>query len=251
LFQRHPPPRKTKNKKQKPTSPSSDPVVVGASVLAMKYKGGVLIMADTAASYGSLARYTDIQRIEKVNAKTLVAFSGELSDWQYIQTQTLSDLAVDDVVSNDGISRTPSEIHSLLTRVLHHYRNKANPLYNSLITAGSEDNGDMFLGLVDLYGTNYVDNYIATGFGLHIAMPLLRKAYRPDLTYDECKNILEDAMRVLVYRHCRTINKFQIANITPTEHTISEPYELTTQWSYQRFVKPTYQEPVTTAAVQP
>lgn len=223
---------------------NSDPIVIGASVLAMKYNGGVLIMADTAASYGSLARYTDVQRIEKVNAKTIVGFSGELSDWQYLQTQTLAEIEEDDFIHNDGITRSPSEIHSLLTRVLHYYRNKANPLYNSLVTAGVEDNGQMFLGFVDLYGTNFVDSFVATGFGQHMALPLLRKGYRADLTYDECKAILEDAMRVLVYRHCRTINKFQMADIKQDASiTISEPYELSTQWSYQRFVKPTFQEP--------
>lgn len=210
----------------------------------MKYADGVVVMADTAASYGSLARYTDLKRIEQINSKTTIAFSGELSDWQFLHSQTLTDIADDDVVYNDGIQRAPSEIHSLLARVMHNYRNKANPLYNSIVTAGIEDNGKTFLGTVDLYGTNFVDNFIATGFGAHVALPLLRKAYRPDLTFDECKNALEDAMRVLVYRHCRTINKFQLANIsTDGTQSITEPYELSTQWSYKRYVRPTYQEP--------
>lgn len=225
-------------------SPISSPVVLGASVLAMKYQGGVLVIADTAASYGGLARYTDLQRIEQINDKTMVAFSGELSDWQYLHAQTLEELAANDIVLNDGIQRTPSEIQSLLTRVLHHFRNKANPLYNSLVTVGIEDNGSTFLGLVDLYGTSYVDNFVATGFGAAMALPLLRKAYRDDLTLEQCKDVLEDAMRVLVYRHCRTINKFQLANINADgTSTVSKPYELSTQWSYKRFVKPTFQEP--------
>lgn len=210
-------------------------------------------MADTGASYGSLARYTDIDRIVSVNDNTLLSFSGELSDWQYLHGEIIKNLVDEDIISNDGIERSPREIHAYLTRVLHHYRNKANPLYNQLVVSGvqnkeNSDEKELYLGYVDLYGTSFTDNYVATGFGLHMALPLLRQHYRDDLTYDEAKTILENAMRVLVYRHCRTINKFTIANITYDQTTqqvqqnISQPYELPTQWSYSRFVKPTHQE---------
>jgi hypothetical protein len=35
--------------------------------------------------------------------------------------------------------------------------------------------------------------------------PLLRKAWKPDLTEAEARKMLEDAARVLYYRDCRTI----------------------------------------------
>jgi len=71
--------------KQAPSTRTTDPVVVGASVLAVKYKGGVMMMADTLASYGSLARYTDVQRIVPLAQTALLGASGEFSDFQEIQ----------------------------------------------------------------------------------------------------------------------------------------------------------------------
>jgi 20S proteasome alpha/beta subunit len=39
-----------------------------------------------------------------------------------------------------------------------------------------------FLGFVDLYGSNYTDDHLATGYGAHLATPLLRKHWKPNMT---------------------------------------------------------------------
>lgn len=233
---------------------TTDPIVVGASVLAMTYKDGVMVMADTGAFYGSLARYTDIQRVKQLNSNTICGWSGELSDWQHLEDEVIKGVVEEDLLANDGIERTADQLHAYLARVLHHFRNQGNPLYNQLVVAGvapkkddegkeQQDQQRPYLGYLDLYGTTFEDNTVATGFGLHIALPLMRTAWKPDMSYDEAKKALEDAMRVLVYRHCKTINKFQLATIAVDKTVnISEPYELQTQWSYKRYVQPTAQD---------
>jgi 20S proteasome subunit beta 7 len=222
--------------------PYSEPVVVGASVLAITYKDGIMIMADTGASYGSLARFTNIPRINKINSKVMLAYGGELSDYQYLE-RLLEEVVTEDYIEADGIVKGPEQIHSFVCRVMHNYRSKGNPLYNQIVTAGFSRDDKPYLAYCDLYGTNFTDNIVVTGFGMHMALPLLRKSWRPDMTKDEAKQILEDAMRVLVYRHCRTINKFTIATVEAGDvMEISEPYTLDTQWSYKRFVNPRAQE---------
>ncbi len=79
-------------------------------------------------------------------------------------------------------------------------RNKFNPLYNSLLVAGINKGGDSFLGSVDHIGTSFCDDIIATGFGAHIAIPILRRCWKPDMTEGEARGIIEDCMRVLFYR---------------------------------------------------
>jgi len=216
-------------------------VVVGASILAVTYKDGVMIMADTGASYGSLARFTNIPRIHKVNDKVLLAQGGELSDFQYLE-RLLEDISTEDVLAADGIVKGPEQVHSFLCRVTHNYRNKGNPLYNQLVTAGMGRDGKPFIGYCDLYGTNHVDDIVVTGFGMHMALPLLRKSWRPNMEEAEARQILEAAMTVLIYRHCRTINKFTLATVTADGMKISEPYALETEWEYKRFVNPKAQD---------
>jgi 20S proteasome alpha/beta subunit len=66
------------------------------------------------------------------------------------------------------------------------------------------------LAFVDLLGTTYSASTLATGYGAHIAQPLLRKAVegREDtLSETEARKIIEDSMRVLFYRDARSIDK--------------------------------------------
>lgn len=79
---------------------------------------------------------------------------------------------------------------------------------------------------------------VTTGFGQYLAAPILRKAYRPDLTEAEARGILEQCMRVLFYRDGRTINRFQLARCDSNGVYISDPYSLSTEWEFARFVNP-------------
>ena len=58
-----------------------------------------------------------------------------------------------------------------------------------------------------MLGSSFTDNTVATGFGLHLAQPILRKEWREDLSVAEGKAILESCMKVLFYRDGRTINR--------------------------------------------
>lgn len=40
-----------------PTKHTTSPIVTGTTVIGIKYNGGVMLAADTLASYGSMARY--------------------------------------------------------------------------------------------------------------------------------------------------------------------------------------------------
>jgi hypothetical protein len=69
-----------------------------------------------------------------------------------------------DACNDDGCSLTPRDIHQYLGRVMYNRRNKFDPLWNELVVAGFRD-GKPFLGAVDLIGTMYEDDVVATSFG--------------------------------------------------------------------------------------
>lgn len=92
-----------------------------------------------------------------------------------------------------------------------------------------------FLGYVDLLGTTYSSPTIATGYGAHMAQPLMRKATEGregKISQQEAEELLERCMRVLYYRDARSINKYQIATITSSGVTISGARHATTNWSF-------------------
>jgi 20S proteasome subunit beta 7 len=55
---------------------------------------------------------------------------------------------------------------------------------------------------------------IATGFGSHLALPILRSRWRADLDEGEARALLEDCLRVLFYRDCRALDRVQIAKVS-------------------------------------
>jgi 20S proteasome subunit beta 7 len=67
-----------------PKKQTLQPIVTGTTVIGLKYNGGVMLAADTLASYGSLARYKDIRRLDRVGENTIIGASGEMSDFQAI-----------------------------------------------------------------------------------------------------------------------------------------------------------------------
>lgn len=75
--------------------------------------------------------------------------------------------------------------------------------------AGIEENGEAFLGAVDKIGTAYRDSKIATGYGSHLALPLMRQALErnPDMQQAEARTLLMDCLRVLYYRDTHALNK--------------------------------------------
>jgi len=215
------------------------PIVTGTSVLAIKYKDGIMMAADNLASYGSLARFKDIERLHQVGDYTVIGAGGDMSDFQYIQTMLDQLLIEQDITPADSTKLGPAEIHEYLSRVLYGRRSKFNPLWNSILVGGFKE-GKSFLAYVDLLGTTYTASTLATGYGAHIAQPLLRKAVEGNetvLTEEQAQKIIEQSMRVLFYRDARSLNKYQVATITAAGINISESRTLETEWSFAEGIR--------------
>ncbi|BBH04931.1 20S proteasome beta subunit G1 [Prunus dulcis] len=176
------------------------PYVTGTSVVALKLK--------SIGSYGSTLRYKSVERMKPIGKHSLLGASGEISDFQEL-LRYLDELILYDNMWDDGNSLGPKEVHNYLTRVMYNRRNKFNPLWNSLVLGGVKK-GQKYLGMVSMIGVNFEDNHVATGFGNHLARPILRDEWHENLTFEEGVKLLEKCMRVLLYRDRSAVNKLQI-----------------------------------------
>ena len=138
-------------------------------------------------------------------------------------------------------------------------RSKFDPLWNTFLIAGLED-GEPYLGCVDKIGTSFRDTKIATGYGAHIALPLMRDAMekKPNMTKEEVRTLLLNCLRVLYYRDTRALNKVyfqsisfiglliiiemllffqhQIATITAEGVTMEKDIKIDSNWEVAKFV---------------
>lgn len=61
-----------------------------------------------------------------------------------------------------------------------------------------------------MIGVNFEDDHVATGFGNHLARPILRDEWHENLSYEDGVKLLEKCMRVLLYRDRSAVNKLQV-----------------------------------------
>lgn len=90
-----------------------------------------------------------------------------------------------------------------------------------LLVGGFRD-GEGYLGYTDLYGTHFADNYLATGLGMYMALPLMRNQWSPEMSEAEARTLLETALKICYYRDTRASNKARASAAAPhacIEHT--------------------------------
>lgn len=217
------------------------PVTTGTSVLAIKCDGGVVIAADILGSYGSLARFRDLNRVHKINANTVLGVSGDYADFQHLQ-QIIEQKVISEQCLDDGFALKPRSLLCWLTRHLYYRRSRYDPLWTNFIVGGIQD-GQPFLGTVDKLGTAYEDDHIATGYGAYIALPVMRdelaraKQTGKPITKEEACKVLERCMTVLFFRDARSFPKYEMITLTEEGYEHHGTKTVNANWEIAHMVK--------------
>jgi len=220
----------------KPVRHTLSPMVTGTSVLGLRYKDGIIIAADTLGSYGSMARYKSVSRIMRVNDSTVMTCGGDYADFQYIKS-VIEQQVIDEECLADGFSYTPKSLFSWLTRVMYNRRTKMNPLWNTAVIGGLQ-NDKPFLGYIDKLGVAYEAPSLATGYGAYIAQPLMRAALekKQELTEAEARAVIDQCLTVLYYRDARSWHQYEVAVVTKNGSRVDPPRVVNANWSVAHLV---------------
>ncbi|KAF1998030.1 proteasome component PRE4 [Amniculicola lignicola CBS 123094] len=227
-----------------PTTHTQSPIVTGTSVVAAKFKDGVVIAADNLASYGSLARFTDVKRLRKFNSLSVVGFGGDVSDMQYLD-RLLNSLDIRENYSSTDPENAlnAKNLHTYLAKVMYKRRSDFNPLWNHLLIAGLDGEGKPFLASADLLGTTFSSPTLATGFGAHLAQPIMRRVI-PDeaavagVSKEDAIKLVKESMKVLFYRDARSMDQYSIAVITKEGVELKENEKLENQsWEFAERIR--------------
>jgi len=220
-----------------PRTVTQSPVTTGSSLLAMKYEGGVMIAADTLGSYGSMARFPDLNRIIKVNDSTVLGAGGDYADFQFL-SEVIKQKQIDEDCKDDGFNLKPKALHSWLTRVMYNRRSKFDPLWNNLVVAGLQD-GEPYLGFVDLKGVAFTETVLCTGMGVDLCLPIMRAAMEKKgglLNQEEARQTLLQCVRLAYLRDCRSWPKYHIAKVDGSGSTVEGPLLIDSNWEFAKGV---------------
>lgn len=162
-----------------------------------------------------------------------------MSDMQYLDRLLLSLDIRENYLSSYGHTLNAKNLHTYLSKVLYKRRSDFNPLWNMLLVAGLDDDDKPFLASADLLGTTFSSPTLATGFGAHLAQPLLRKLMPhdedsvKDVTKEMAIDAIKQCMKVLFYRDARSLDKYSIAVVTKDGVEIKEDEKLENQsWAF-------------------
>lgn len=234
---------KTQAKTEFPKMHTQQPMITGTSVIAIKYNDGIVMAADHMGSYGSLMKLDDLQRIIPVGNSSVCGISGDISDFQYIE-RLLDDLQIEDGYDMEDDNLKANHLGEYLTNVMYNRRSKMNPLWNAIIVAGFDDKGEIYMKHVDLLGVSYSSPTLATGFGNHLAIPLLRKKVDSEedvakLSKEEAIQTVKDCMKVLFYRDARSWNKYSLCIIEKSTKSINIEKDVAVEgmkWDFARHI---------------
>ncbi|KAL2828648.1 nucleophile aminohydrolase [Aspergillus cavernicola] len=225
-----------------PKAHTQSPAVTGTSVIAVKFNGGVAIAADNLASYGSLSRFTDVKRLRKFGDAAVVGFSGDVSDMQYID-RLLESMDIKENYSAHGNQLNAKNLHTYLSKVLYKRRSEFNPLWNHILVAGFDGDKKPFLSSADLLGTTFSAPHLATGFGAHLAVPILRRLFPEEhpieeISKEDAVSALKECLKVLWYRDARSLDKYSLAVITQDGVEVHEDQQIEAQsWAFAEGIK--------------
>lgn len=223
-----------------PTMHTQLPLTTGTSVVAIKYADGVMVAADHLGLYGLLLRFTDLDRIFRVG-EAVVGVSGDVLDMQKVE-RLLDELEVNEGYDCPGNKLLAPHVHEYLLKVFYLRRSKMDPLWNAVVVGGFDELGKPFLGYVDLLGVTYQSPTMATGFGAHLAVPLLRLAIpnagdEDTLSEADARETLLKCMRVLYYRDARAHDKYTLATFSKDGFKSEELTVENQQWGFAREIR--------------
>jgi 20S proteasome subunit beta 7 len=159
-----------------------------------------------------------VKRLRLFNKSTVLGIGGDVSDMQYLNT-LLNSLDITENYGSSGHELHANNIHKYLSKVMYKRRSASNPLWNQIIIAGLDGDGKPFLSSVDLLGTTFSSPSLASGYGAHLAQPLLRKLVDDEaavgaISQEAAVAAVKECMKVLFYRDARSLDTYSIAIVT-------------------------------------
>ncbi|CAJ0568953.1 unnamed protein product, partial [Mesorhabditis spiculigera] len=191
--------------------------------MAIQYDKGVVVMSDRVVSYGKTARYHNVSRQYKVNDNVIVAFGGDHADFQWLQNLIERVVAEWNSLGHDI---GPKSLHGYLTSLLYSRRTNMDPLWNTLLVAGVEEdfeNKEPFIGVITQKGVAYPVKSVATGMGAMLVNQAIEDEFHKKqgkLTRAEAENILRKGLELTLYHDCVADNNFELGVVDMDQGTI-------------------------------
>jgi len=180
----------------------------GTTTLALKYRDGVVLAADTRVTAGYLIAHKKGRKIHMIKPYLAVTIAGVVADAQVLIEQLRNHLNLYENMYGRPLSlKAAANYLSLLM-----YSHRLLPFITEMIIAGKDRDGYKIFKL-DPLGSVISDDYMVSGSGSMFALGVLENEYRPDLTEEEAVKVALKALAAAMKRDIASGDDFMIAII--------------------------------------
>lgn len=111
-----------------------------------------------------------------------------------------------------------------------------DPLYNTTLIGGFDNEGNKYLASVDIYGTLMEGDFQVGGMANHYCKVLLTKHANPDMNEEQARDAITKCMKVLFSGDTRANDQIQFCTITARGVTVEPPVTIKIEWDYKAFI---------------
>jgi 20S proteasome subunit beta 3 len=192
----------------------------GSALVAMCGKNCVGLASDTRFGAQQLTVACDMQRVFKMNDRTLLGLSGLATDVMTVQ-QKLA-MQHDMYKLNEQRDMKPSVFNNMLSTFL--YARRFGPYFIEPLVAGLEGpEHKPFIAGQDLLGASvFTDDFVVCGTSEQELYGTCESFYKPDLEPEQLFETLAQCMLAGVDRDCLAGWGGVVHILTPTKHIVRE-----------------------------
>lgn len=162
--------------------------LTGTTIVGCKFRGGVVIAADTRATAGPIVADKNCEKLHRLAPQIWCAGAGTAADTEMVTLLIGLNLELHALWH-----ARPPRVIAALTLLKQHLFKYQGHLGAYLIVAGVDPTG-AHLMLVQAHGLTDVGEYLLLGLGLLAAMAVLELHWRPDMDKDAAVKLCADAI---------------------------------------------------------
>lgn len=200
----------------------------GTTIVGVVVKDGIVLGADTRASSGELVVQKNCEKLHYMAPNMYCAGAGTAADTEATTSMISGKLALHRLATN-----RESRVITAVTMLKDHLFKYQGHIGAYLVLGGVDCTGPH---LWSIHAAGSVDSvpFVTLGSGSLSAMTVLEAHYKPDMTIDEGKRLVQEAIRAGIFNDLGSGSNVDLCVITKGHVDYLRNYELASTRTYVR-----------------
>ncbi|MCD6196601.1 MAG: archaeal proteasome endopeptidase complex subunit beta [Staphylothermus sp.] len=187
------------------------------TVIGVKAVDGVVIAAEKRMTYDGFVLSKNTRKVFPITGHIGIGFAGLVGDMQFVVRALRMEAKNYELQNNREIK--VRSLAKILSIILYSY--KLIPLLTEIVVGGVDNKGPQIF-VLDPVGSLIEDKYAALGSGGPVAIGIIEKEYRDDMSIDEVEKLVINAIRGAIERDAVSGDGLDILRITKDGYELKE-----------------------------